>query len=396
MSRKSNIIGIAVFAATAWAALSTSGTAFAATRTWTGTDCPTTNCNWSNGNNWQGGVAPVNGDDIVITGNAVNPDASALTTNDIPNLTINSLAVSGYDNVANSSVHIADASISPTPLTIAGNITYTAPTTAAPSGWYIAQQLSIEGALILGGNSTFTQVYLSSVDNTLNLNGHTLTFNRSLSDLDTTSGTLSFSQLTTGSGTININVPATVTVYMNGSNTYSGTTNINSVDYVTSMDRPNVGMFGTSTINLSAQSRILYLGDGAQTISNIINVTPPTVTGTFLSNQLEFWSSTAAVTFTVPNVHLLGNARFGMNELAGSVTVNLAGIITNGHCIQYGDDNYYAANFQNGPSACVVAVASAPNTGFALLSSNPLLTFGAALLAGAALIIIGKKAFSRQ
>lgn len=389
-------IGIGLFVAAAWAVCGGSGTAFAATRTWVGTDCPSTNCNWSNVNNWQGGVAPVNGDDIVIHATTTDPGAFDGTFNDIPNLTVNSIDVSGYADSANDSVVIMNGLSNNTPLTIAGNITYTAPSTAAPSGWYPAYWLTLtHGTIILGANSVFTEVRLDPND-TLNLNGHALTYTRTVADGGASGTTVNFSPVITGNGTLNINVPTTAALFMKGVNTYSGTTNINSVDYIDSSDANNVQTFGSSVVNLSGQGRILFSADGAQTISNVINVTPPAITGTFLADQLLFWSHSAAVTYTVPNIHLLGNARFGTNTSSGSVLVNLAGITTNGHCVQYGTDNNDAADFQNGPSACVVAVASTPNTGFALLNASPLLTLMGTVVASGALLVLGKKILSKR
>lgn len=374
--KKTKLLMLAVLAASAWTLFGSTGSAFAATKTWVGTDCPTTDCNWSNVNNWQEGSAPVNGDDVVIVGSPASPDASDVTFNDIDDLTLNSLTVSGYaDSAGPGVVSISALTSNTTPLTINGNITYIAPTAAAPSGWSIAVALFLDQDIVLGGDATFTQVKLSSG---LDLNGHALTYVRTLSDQGnvSSSSTINFAQLITGNGTLNINVPTTSALFMNGGNTYSGTTNINTVDYVDSIDEPNVGMFGTSVINLSAQSRVLFSASGSQTINNTINITPPAITGTFLSNQLEFWASGGAVTYTVPNIHLLGNARFGTNTGGGTVLVNLAGITTNGHCVQYGDDNVSASQFQNGPAACVVAVTTqnvptAPNTGIRLLTSNP-------------------------
>lgn len=386
-------VGLGLLAAATWLAFGSSGTAAAATQTWTGADCPATDCHWSNVNNWQSGVAPVNGDDIVINATTTNPDSFETTYNDISNLSVHNISISGYATSQNSYMSIANTSGNATPLTITGNVTYTIPSTAAPSGWYPALSLLLtHGTLILGADSTFTDVRTNSAD-TINLNGHALSYVRNLSSVGQSASTMSLDSLITGNGTLNIDVPLTIALYMNGVNTYSGVTNINSVDLISSLDVPNVGTFGTSVVNLSSQGRILFRADGAQTISNTINITPPTVTGTFLSNQLEFWSATAPVTYTVPSINLLGNARFGVNNVSGAVAVNLAGITTNGYCIQYGDDNSDVAYFSNGPSACVVSVASTPNTGFALLSSNPLLVFAATLVASASLALLGKKAF---
>ena len=399
--KKSKLLMLAVLAASAWVLCGPSGSALAATRTWIGTDCPTTDCLWSNSNNWQGGSIPANGDDVVIAGSAVSPDASYMTYNDIQNLTLNSLAVSGYSNSSNPQVlyvAIAASVSNTTPLTINGDITYTTPTAAAPSGWSKATGLDLDQDIVLGGNATFTQVRLG--DN-LNLNGHALTYLRTLADQGTSGTTVNFESLITGNGTLNINVPTTAALYMNSANTYSGTTNINTVDYVTSIDVIDTGIFGTSTINLSAQSRVLFSGNGSLTINNVINVTPPAVTGTFLDNQLEFWSSGGAVTYTVPNIRLLGNARFGINDGSGTTTVNLAGITTNGHCIQYGTDNFYASSFQNGPAACVVAVTTqnvpkAPDTGVRLLTTNPFVVALATLTCAAGLLASARYMSHRQ
>lgn len=185
-------------------------------------------------------------------------------------------------------------------------------------------------------------------------------------------------------------MPTTVVLFLSNTNDYSGTTNLTSVDYVSTLGGL-ITAFGTSDINIGSSARILFSADGARTISNNISITPPAVTGTFLNNQIEFWADTAAVTYTVPHITLLGNARLGINDLAGAVSVNLAGITANGHCIQYDDNNIKAANFTNGPAACTVSVASqpkAPNTGFSLLKNSPMavlaLTSGLAL--GIALI----------
>lgn len=393
--KKSKLLMLAVLAASAWVLCGPSGSALAATRTWIGTDCPTTNCYWSNPNNWQGGSIPANGDDVVIVGSAVNPGASDATQNDINNLVLSSLSVSGYV-VSNTGPMIQ---ITPyantTPLTVNGDITYTPPTVAAPSGWEIASYVDLAQDIVLGADATFTQVRLA--DN-LNLNGYALTYIRTAADESTT---ISFRPVITGNGTLNITVPTTAALFMNGANTYSGTTNINTVDYVTSMEVPNTGMFGTSVVNLSAQSRVLFSGNGSLTINNVINVTPPAVTGTFLDSQLEFWASGGAVTYTVPNIRLLGNARFNANVVAGAVMVNLAGITANGHCIQYGQDNQRASSFQNGPAACVVAVTTqnvpkAPDTGVRLLTTNPFVVALATLTCAAGLLASARYMSHRQ
>lgn len=70
------------------------GHVFAATKTWIGTTCTaSSDCNWSTTGNWQGGVAPTTGDDVVINGDTA---VASNTTQDISSLSIASLTTSGY------------------------------------------------------------------------------------------------------------------------------------------------------------------------------------------------------------------------------------------------------------------------------------------------------------
>jgi hypothetical protein len=100
---------------------------------------------------------------------------------------------------------------------------------------------------------------------------------------------------------------------------------------------------------------------------------------------------------------LLGNARFGVNATPGNVKVNLTGITSNGHCIQYDNNNSEVASFTGGPVACTVAVAAGagatttsvkvPNTGIApaVTLSNPLIIAGIGIVAAFALYIVTRK-----
>lgn len=58
---------IALGSSAAFLLITQTGMAHAATRTWTGADCPATDCNFSNTDNWVGGVAPSNGDSLVFS-----------------------------------------------------------------------------------------------------------------------------------------------------------------------------------------------------------------------------------------------------------------------------------------------------------------------------------------
>ena len=367
--------------------------AFAATKTWVGTACTSSSdCDWGTGSNWQGGSAPTNGDDIVFT---ASTSVDSVTNQDISSLTVNSITTAGYYDVNDSGSAVGNVGISVTngnTLTLAGPVNHTL-ASSPPTGYAAQEILYLTGNVTLSDDVTMTNVRLGvTVDgDVITLGGHVLTYTIA----DTYSGDIiNLTPKITGSGTFTVNMPITTMLYINNSNDYSGTTNLNSVDYVDSLNGLTTG-FGTSTINLGANARILFGGDGAITINNPINITPPAVTGTFLSNQLEFWGETTTANYTVPHISLLGNARMGVNNVGGVVHVNLAGITTNGHCIQYGDENRDVEYFTNGPAACVVAVGTqkpkVPDTGFGLLMNNPAVTIGGTFAAAGAIIAISRR-----
>lgn len=401
---KFKVLSMAVFvlAGAGIISLSNGNLAFAVstTKTWVGTACAlsTPNCSWSEETNWQEGAAPVDGDNIVINMSATTPDNGVSTINDIPNLVINDITVSGYVTSDTSAMSIS--STDPINITINGDITLNTPTVAAPSGYFPAKLLDIGGLdglnITLGADSIFTNVYSMAVnDEAINLNGHMLTVK-----ITSLAEGLSywFAYKITGNGTVNYDLLTTSRLQLNDTNDYSGTTNLISLDYVTTLGN-SFGMFGTSDINIGPSARILYEGDGNITISNKISITPPTVSGTFLNNQIEFWSDTADVFYTVPNITLLGNARLGTNTVTGTVTVNLAGITTNGHCIQYGDEGDDGI-FQNGPAACIVDVAvpiTAPNTAIKnLILSNPIVVAIMGIFSATFVVFMFRRQFSKK
>lgn len=362
--------------------------AFAATKNWVGTACTnSSDCDWSNTANWQGGSAPTNGDDIVINGNT---STSSSTIQDIANLTVASITTSGYDpdTSGNGQAWIHNTA----GLTITGPVTHNAASSPAPSGYTIQDLLPLDGAVTLGANSVLTNVYLGDSSGVLTLGGYIATYRVTSIYVGTT---LNFGVRVTGNGTLTVEIPATTAFFMNNANDYSGTTNLTTLNYATTIDGLTTA-FGSSTINISPNSRILFEADGQVTINNPINISPPETEGTFLANQIEFWSSTAAVVYTVPHITLLGNARFGIvDNVNRPVQVNLAGITTNGHCLQYDTDNNRVANFLNGPAACIVNVAKqtpkVPNTGFGLLLNNPALIAGVTLASAVTLTVIARR-----
>lgn len=226
--------------------------------------------------------------------------------------------------------------------------------------------------------------------NSITLGGHVLTLTATSLYVGTT---YSFDAKITGNGTFTVELPTTLALFLSNTNDYSGTTNLNTLDYATVLGGL-ITAFGTSSINIGPSARVLFDADGAQTINNNISITPPTVTGTFLTNQIEFWARTTSVAYTVPHITLLGNARLGVNNLAGAVSVNLAGITTNNHCIQYGDENRDVSYFSNGPAACTVNVAAqpkAPDTGFSLIKNNPVVVAAVTTVTALGIALISRR-----
>lgn len=353
LNRKLLIVAAFVFmgaSVASFSAVSTVSAEEAPTKTWVGTACESDNvCLWSEAANWQGGVAPVNGDNVTIN---YPQERSSYSTIDIPDLVINNLNVTGYHSSFGGSVLIAGVyDADPvTNLMVTGDISLTAPEAEPLAGLYTAELLSFDDiSITLESNSTFTNVYVE--DETLNLNNHSLTVKTS--GINAENRVYSFGCKITGDGTVNYDLPLTQILFLGNENDYSGVTNLISMDYAASLVDSNVRMFGSSDVNVGPLARILYKSKIDATIDNKITIYPPEVTGTFLSNQIEFWGydDSHKVTYTVPNIVLLGDVRLGSNNFT---IVDLAGITANGHCIQY--DNGRLSSFINGPEACVVNV----------------------------------------
>lgn len=384
------VFAISLLALGVWLGIGPGGNAFAATITWDGTDCTaTSDCDWSTDGNWAGGTAPVNGDDVIIHGDVT---VKSNTVNDIASISLASLTTSGFTGGAMGDVSIASA----TPLTFTGDVTHQAPSASTPSGYAIQDNLLLTSNIVLGADSAFTDIRISgSVTNTITLGGNEFEYN--LTSLHSGS-TDNITPIITGTGIFTINIPTSVALFLNGDNDFSGTTNLNTADYANvSGSAVNSTVFGSSAINIGANARVIFDGLGTFNIPNVINVQPPSTTGSFLNDQIIFWAQGGAANFVVPNVTLLGDARFGVSDSQGTVSVNLAGITTNGNCIQYGDDNDDMSFFSNGPTACTVSVdggtntPSAPDTGFAALRTNPAVTLLAGLVSAGSLILIGRR-----
>lgn len=365
------------------------GHAFAATITWTGGGV---DGNWSTAANWQGGVAPTNGDSVVIDNAATFTNGS---TDDIVGLSLANITF--INNAAGGTVSIV----------LGQNLTVTTAITQAASANTTSEIIGSTSGngskiLTLGGDVTVTVAGgyifgdLNQTD-TLALGTHTLTFLESAAG-----GIVGIDANITGTGGIVYNASGT-DFQLRGNNTYSGPTHIMASTLPVHNTGTNNNAFGTSAITIDNGGSIDFTYTTNTTISNAITVAG-TANGSPVTS-VGFNNSGTTATITIPNITLNGNTRFSNNSLNSTpLTVNLAGITANGHCIEYlgyGNDatSGPANGFTNGPASCVIAATTndpapapkAPNTGFALIRNNPIATFVITALAAAGIVLIARR-----
>jgi len=319
------------------------GDVHAAAKTWTDTSG---DHQFNTAANWSPLGVPSNGDSLVFN----NTSGSSISVQN----NISSLSVSGITMNGTKAIGI----VTNNALTVTGDITSTNTDSA-----------NISGSITLGADVTVTNVGLyDATTKTLALGGHSLTL-KTDSTYPTT--TIAVAQDITGAGTFNVDVRSAVSLFLQPTNTYSGTTNIISGQVTTQGANSSNTLFGSSSIVVSPSGTLTLAAKGATwTFSNPISLEAAVVGNSgFLDSQLYIWADLPNSVINVPNITLNGDARFALNALSASGTVvNLAGIQANGHCIQYGDENNSNADeFQNGPEACSIGddtvIPGVPNTG---------------------------------
>jgi autotransporter-associated beta strand protein len=162
----------------------------AAVKTWDGSSSG----NWSVGANWTGGVAPVNGDDVVLPSGAAN----LTNTNNLSNLRLNSITFTG-----------SGYTVRGNPITIANGI----------SGQQAAGANTFDLDVTLSGTQTFDCV-TAGASQTLSGNITNAGFALTLSG----SGNLSASGVISGTGGLTKNGAGTLTFSGSSGNSYSGPT----------------------------------------------------------------------------------------------------------------------------------------------------------------------------
>lgn len=369
-TKKLLVFGLGLFVSLATFLFVADGQAFAATKTWTGGG---SDDNWSTSGNWSPSGAPSNGDDLVFTLNG----SSLGGTNDISGLSIKTITASGTSN------GLFDTD---DPLTITESIINT--------GTHKAIELG--AALTLGGNVTVRGIGFNSGAGSIALNGNTLT----VLDASPANDHMIFgvSVPITGNGGVTINAP-NINIQFGAVNTYSGTTTILANDgllFSTGSGATPLNAFGSSSIIIGPDASISAdfagVSSGA-TWSNPITIQQSSVGNNFWDFSINFQSIYfygVTGTINVPNITLQGSTRFGAGL---GVTVNLAGITANGHCIEYGRNNWTASQFQNGPAACVVTPAgpATPDTGFEKVTKNPLIALSVSVLSAGAVIVLARR-----
>lgn len=381
---------VAVIAAAPLATILSPAVAHAATITWSGADCPATNCNWSNVNNWTGGVVPGAADTAVIDNAAVSTSINSPVV-DTP-VTITNLMFT--NNSAGAAVNVklgAD-------LTITGAVTQAASVTATSNA--IISDGSAR-SLIMGNNVQFTlngQFAIGTGGNvTMSLGANTISFNET-----TTTGVLAtIDAVVTGTGGLVFDAPHSA-FQLGANNTYSGPTHlINTASTgVAKTSTGNANPFGTSTVTIEPGASAHLKGYSASTtISNPFIITGTTNGSPVVSMSFDDDGTTSGVVLAVPAITLNGDTRLANDSITSTpLRVNLAGITANGHCVQYigyapnGEIDGASNGFDNGPAACVLSAsttsaggATAPDTGFKLVAAHPGVTLGVTLATAGAI-----------
>jgi hypothetical protein len=360
----------------------------ATTDTWTGTDCPAVNCNWSDANNWSAGV-PAAGYDLVFDNNLITGVRAPI--DDIAGLSINSITFINNSATAPAPVFINS------PLTIVAAVSQAASVTTDTD---ILGSQSAGSTITLGGDVTVTSTaglrLGNSAGDTLALNGHTLSFVGGLAG-----NIVAIQSIISGAGGVVYNAAKTE-FSLNGTNTYSGTTHVIANDLPVS-ESSNSNGFGTSAITVETGGSIGFERTASATVSNAITVNGATNGSPVTS--LNFGSLGNNVTLSFPAITLTGSTRFSNgNPQSSNLTINLAGITANGHCIEYlgyGNDvtNGPANGFINGPAGCKVtaavsttsgsiAVPKTPATGLAAITAKPVTVIVSATIAAVVMLAI--------
>jgi hypothetical protein len=280
----------AVVAVSLFAALSASG----ATRTWSGA----TSGLWSVGSNWQGGVVPSAGDDLVFDQTASASTPSTITS-DLVGLSVHSVAL----------VHTP----APAPYTLAGNtLTVGAGGIIVSPGPGGAQGATIGLPVVLSAPATFSATgapFANSVDNA----GYLLT----LTGAPVTGTSINFLGPISGSGAVKVTgVAGSGAALSNAANLYTGPTAID----VATLGAYPPGSLPPTQLGFTSSGGQLDLY-GSQTVGSLYGLNSASI--------VNFVNSGLVLTIGVDDVTVTYSGSFtgaiGKVEKVGSGTQSLGG-----------------------------------------------------------------------
>jgi len=273
MNMKTSSLFRPLIASAAALALLAAPSAFAATRTWSGT----TNGTWSTSTNWGAGPAPVAGDTIAFTG--LN---NVATTNDLAaDTSFAGINFSG-SNVATS----GNFTLSGNRITLAGNITTTG---TGVGGGILSDTIALD--IVLSANSTI------STGGAAAARVHNLTISGNIS------GGFGITK-TAGAGTFGV-------LTLSGNNTFTGGVDLTSG----TLKLGHASALGTGALTINAGS----IDNSSGAALTLANNNPITINGNF--------------TFTGTDNLNLGNGAVSLGSAAGTVrqiTVSAGTLTVNG------------------------------------------------------------------
>jgi autotransporter-associated beta strand protein len=275
--------------------------------TWTGS----VNSNWSNAGNWSGGILPSATEGASISAANVTVDATGLTAS-LVSVFINRTVTVGFGGG----------------LTVGGafEVFSGSSLVVREGGSVSAGSYSIAGNLVIGGTGAATTG--GTVTGAVNLSaaGGKLTFN--------TTGTFVFSNVISGSGSVE--QKGSLTVTLSGANTYTGATTVSAgtLELSGGSAIANAGAVlvnGSGTLRVLASETIGSLaGSGSVILSNGVTLTVGDSTNATFSGVLSSSNGGLAK---------IGDGKLtlsGANSFFGNTTVN-AGVLAISNATALGD-----------------------------------------------------------
>jgi len=357
----------------------TSGTAFAAGQncTWTGSG---SDDNWSTTANWTscGGTAPANGDNLIFPGAASRQtNTNDLSGRTFANISFTGTAVSGFILGGNA-------------FTLTGGVTDNS--TGASATNRISTDITFSGDQSISGSHTTTSVPAFTLSTSLAPKTATIS-----------SGTLTITGLPSvtindalsGSGNLVIDGPISVG-FTQAASGFTGSTTIKNGALASNANDASFTALGTGAITVGAGSTLSLIS--SQTSVSLPNAFTLSGSGVGNVGALSFGLGTCpgGVCSSTAEAKLAGSL-----TLAGNTSVSAAGsrFVVAGAYAPNGFTLTALANTTLVLPSSATAAPKAPNTGFAAIQSNPLVTLAVTAASAIALAAVGlrfRKASARR